>query len=118
MDTDKPTPHSVKRKKDPGRKRTRDSQGTNDSPGKNDAPGKKKINYHRVGKRDDLSTTIKKLEGNRDAKGRWGYRRNEQILNGGLVALHHLNALGNLLSRNLEQIAQLKKERERNGLTS
>ncbi len=76
----------------------------------------KKKSYHRVGKKDDLPTTIKKLEGNRDAKRRWGYRRNEQILNGGLVALHHLTPLENLLKRNLEQIAQLKKERDRRRL--
>ena len=66
---------------------------------------------NRIGKQDDLSTTIDKMTGQRDAKSRWRYRTDEKLLNAGIVALYHLTPLNPILEQNLEAIAQLKKNK-------
>ncbi len=66
---------------------------------------------NRIGKQDDLPTTIDKMTGQRDAKARWRYRTDEKLLNAGIVALYHLTPLNPILEQNLEAIAQLKKNK-------
>ncbi len=65
---------------------------------------------NRIGKKDDLATTLEKMAGQRDAKARWRYRTDENLLNAGIVALYHLSPLNPILEQNLKAITQLKKE--------
>ncbi len=72
-----------------------------------DNPVKKNVR-HRIGKNDTITSTITKLTGQRDAKQRWRYKKDEELLNAGILAMHHLTPLNLLLEKNLQEIERLK----------
>lgn len=71
---------------------------------------------NKYNKNDTLETRIRKMTGQRDARDRWGYRKETNLTNAGIIALLHIKKLTPILAvkqaeiRKLKALRQMKRE--------